>query len=123
MKLTALAIVGALVAISLAATAAVMFTTGNQALERLGILVAVFASIIPGLISALRADAAAVSSAQAAESTNGSLEARMRRAVQDAVGARRATDRVVVTRATDPTRDTSAVELPRELVDPLHTEG
>ncbi len=95
--LSTLAIVGALVAIAGLATAAVLWTTGDQALERLGILVAVFASIIPGLISVLRSDQAAASSHQAAEQTNGTLDARIQAAVQAAVQVRRPGDVAVIT--------------------------
>lgn len=90
MKVSTLAIVTSLVVIVGLVTAASMYTTGNQALERLGILVAVISSIVPGLIAALRADAAATQ-------TNGNLDARIGDAVQKALSLRRHTDAAVVT--------------------------
>lgn len=84
-----LTIVAALVAIAVLATAGVLFTTGDAAMERLALLMAVFGTIIPGLVASLRAD-------QAAQQTNGNLDRRIREGVQDAMQARRTTDQVVI---------------------------
>jgi hypothetical protein len=101
MRISNVAIVGALVAIVLMATAAVMFTTGDQALERLGILVAVIASVVPGLISSLRSD-------QAASQTNGTLDQRISDAVQAALKVRRHSDEAVITTPTPAETDQPA---------------
>lgn len=88
-------VVGALVAIAALVTAAVMFTSGDQALERLAVLVAVIGSIVPGLLAALRAD-------HAATQTNGGLDAKIQSAVQAALQVQRSTDVVTVSRADPP---------------------
>lgn len=105
-------IVAGLVAIASLATAAVLWSSGDAALERLALLFAVFASIIPGLIAALRSD-------QAAAQTNGSLDGRIQTAVQDALMARRATDRFAVTHDGDTGQAKIAVvEHPTTPLDP-----
>jgi hypothetical protein len=97
MRISIAVIVGGLVAIAALATAAVLFVSGDQSLERLAVLVAVFGSIVPGLVASLKAD-------QASTQTNGNLDERIERAVGKVVGSRRTGDRVVLheTRHTDP---------------------
>jgi hypothetical protein len=90
MKITAAATIAALVCIVGMVTVAVLLATGDQALDRLAVLVAVVASIVPGLIGLLRSD-------QAASQTNGSLDTRISDAVQESLKIRRHTDRAVVT--------------------------
>lgn len=104
-------IVAGLVAVAGLATASVLWASGDEALERLALLFAVFASIIPGLIAALRSD-------QAAAQTNGSLDGRIQNAVQDALMARRSTDRFAVTHDGDGAAKISVVEHPTSPLDP-----
>lgn len=89
-------VVVALVAIVAIVAAAALFATGDQALERLAVLIGVVGLVLPSLTATLRADQAASSSHQAAEQTNGSLDTRIAEAVAAALQARRATDHVVV---------------------------
>jgi hypothetical protein len=98
-NITSTAAIAALVCIVGMVTAAVLLATGDTSLDRLAVLVAVVASIVPGLIGLLRAD-------QAAAQTNGSLDARIGDAVQEALKIRRHTDRAVVT---SPTPDEGAI--------------
>jgi hypothetical protein len=83
-------IVAALVAFGAFATAAVLFVAGDAATERLGLLFALFGTIVAALIAALRSD-------HAATQTNGGLDRRIEDAVTAAMRARRSTDRVIVT--------------------------
>lgn len=96
--------VAALVAIVAIVAAAALFATGDDSLERLAVLVGVVGLVLPSLTASLRSDQAATSSHQAAEQTNGNLDRRIAEAVAEALQARRATDRIVVTdrRGTDP---------------------
>lgn len=89
MRLTSLAIVTSLTVILAFLTAAVLFASGDTALQRLGILAATIGAIVPGLLGALRAD-------QAATQTNGGLDKRIADAVQAALFVRRHTDAAVV---------------------------
>lgn len=86
----------ALVAIVAIVAAATLFATGDQVLERLAVLVGVVGLVLPSMTALLRSDQAATSSHQAAEQTNGSLDARIAEAVAAALQARRATDHVAV---------------------------
>lgn len=86
----------ALVAIVAIVAAAVLFVSGDNVLERLGVLVGIAGLVIPLVASLVKADQAAASSHRAAEQTNGSLDARIAAAVAEALQARRVTDRVVV---------------------------
>lgn len=80
------AVIAALVAIAAFSTAAVLFVAGDAALQRLGLLFAVFGLMIPGLVGALRSD-------QAATQTNGGLDARIQTGVETALKAHRAAER------------------------------
>jgi len=81
-----LAIVGALVAFGAFATAAVLFMAStSDATQRLGLLFALFGTIVAALIGALRSDQAASStgtSSTIAAALNGNLDARIRNAVR-----------------------------------------
>src|ERR1035437_10830984 len=81
-----IAIIGALVSISAFALAAVLFVVDSgAATERLGLLFALFGTIVAGLLAALRSDAAAVStntSSNIATALNGAFDARVRNAIR-----------------------------------------
>jgi hypothetical protein len=82
-KLSTAVIVAGLVSIVALATAAVLFTSGDAALERLGILAAIIAPIAIALAAALKADQAARSTdsvSSIAQALNGGFEARVRHA-------------------------------------------
>jgi uncharacterized membrane protein len=96
------AVIGGLVAIVAIVAAAILFTSGNDAFQRLAILVALVGTIVPSLTAALDASRAARASHVAAEQTNGSLDGRIADAVATALQARRATDRVIVASPPDP---------------------
>jgi hypothetical protein len=85
-----LAIIGALVVFGAFGLAAVLFMSETgPATERLGLLFALFGTIVAALIGALRADQAATStnaSSNIATALNGSFDGRVRNAVR-AVGA------------------------------------
>lgn len=90
------AVVGALVAIVAIVAAAVLFSTGQDSLERLAVLVGVVGLIIPSLTGSLSASQAARSAHVASEQTNGTLDGRIADAVSAALQARRVTDTVIV---------------------------
>lgn len=94
--------IAALVAIVAVVAAAVLYISGDTALERLAVLVGVVGLVIPSIAATLRADQAASSSHQAAEQTNGSLDQRIADAVAAALQARRSTDHVVVAQVPRP---------------------
>jgi hypothetical protein len=81
-----IAIIGALVSISAFALAAVLFVVDSgAATERLGLLFALFGTIVAGLLAALRSDAAAVSTSSSsaiASALNGAFDARVRNAMR-----------------------------------------
>ena len=104
----------ALVAIVLIVAAAVLFASGEQALERLAVLVGVVGLILPSVTALLRSDQAASSAHQAAEQTNGSLDARIAEAVAAALQARRRSDQVQVVHS-----DPRPAEPTQPPVDPL----
>jgi len=83
------AIIGALVSLAAFGTAAVLFVANNDAsTQRLAMLFALFGTIVAGLISALRADAAAKSTgatSNIAASLNGAFDQRVRNAVRTVV--------------------------------------
>ena len=85
-KYSPLAIIAALVSLSAFALAAVLFVAvSGAAAERLGLLFALFGTIVAGLLAALRADAAAVStnaSSNIATALNGAFDARVRNAMR-----------------------------------------
>ena len=97
----------ALVAIVLIVAAAVLFASGEQALERLAVLVGVVGLILPSVTALLRSD-------QAAEQTNGSLDARIAEAGAAALQARRRSDQVQVVHS-----DPRPAEPTQPPVDPL----
>jgi hypothetical protein len=76
-----LVIVGALVAFGAFATAAVLFINGDGATERLGLLFAMFGTIVAALIAALRSD-------HAAKLLNGGLDDRIYEQVEAALAVR-----------------------------------
>jgi hypothetical protein len=74
-------IVVAIIAIAAFATGAVMFIQGDSSLQRLGLLFGLFGALLPGLLGALKADAAAKSTdttSSIAQALNGGFEARVR---------------------------------------------
>lgn len=87
----------ALVSIVALTVAAVLLLTGDQQLEKLAVVTAVIGLVVPSLAGSLKAS-------QAADQTNGGLDARIEAAVGRVVGNRRTGDRVVVheTRRGDP---------------------
>lgn len=101
-----MAIVAALVTFAALATGAILFIAGDQELERLGLLFAFFATIIPTLVAALRSD-------QAASQTNGSMDARIAAAVQAALQLRRHSDSAIVTSSTADAGAETGVEAAR----------
>lgn len=113
--------IAALVAIVAIVAAAILFSTGEDSLERLAVLVGVVGLVIPSIAATLRSDQAATSSHQAAEQTNGSLDQRIAEAVAAALQARRRSDTVQVVHterrdpapALDPLGDGSAELTPR----------
>jgi len=82
-----LAIIGGLISIAAFATAGVMFvTSGDESIQRLGLLFALFGAIVTGLISALRSDQSASNTDKTsgiATALDGALELRVRNAVRD----------------------------------------
>lgn len=90
-----LILTSALVAIVLIVAAAVMFTSGDQTLERLAVLTAVVGAIVPSIAGGLK-------SGQAAHQTNGGLDERMREAARQVIGeelnVRRADDVAIISR-------------------------
>jgi hypothetical protein len=80
------AIIGSLVSISAFALAAVLFVANTgAATERLGLLFALFGTIVAGLLSALRSDAAATSTnatSNIATALNGAFDTRVRNAMR-----------------------------------------
>jgi hypothetical protein len=80
-----LAIIGALVAVAAFGTGAVLFLAGDDAIQRLGILFALFGTIVAGLLSTLRADSAATQTSitsNIANGLNGAFDQRVRNAVR-----------------------------------------
>ena len=81
-----IAIIAALVSISAFALAAVLFVVDSSAsAERLGLLFALFGTIVAGLLAALRSDAAAMAtntSSSIAIALNGAFDARVRNAMR-----------------------------------------
>jgi hypothetical protein len=81
-----LAIIGALVSLSAFALAAVLYVADSSATsERLGLLFALFGTIVAGLLAALRSDAAATStnaSSNIAAALNGAFDSRVRNAIR-----------------------------------------
>lgn len=79
-------VVAGIVAVAALATAAVMFATGDAALERLALLFAILSPTILALVAALRGDTAAAR-------LDGTLDDRIMSNVERAMAARRAGDR------------------------------
>lgn len=81
-----LALVGALVAIAAFGTAAVLFVaSGDESIQRLGLLFALFGVMVPAIISVLKTDrteAQTVSVGNIAKALNGQFEERVEGAVQ-----------------------------------------
>jgi hypothetical protein len=78
-------IVGGIVAIMALVTAAVLFTSGDASLERLGLLAGLVGPTLIGLLALLRADAAAKSTdatSGIAAALNGNFDARVRNAIR-----------------------------------------
>lgn len=76
-------VVASLVAVLALITAAVLFISGDAAMERLALLIAFAGTIVPGLVAALRSDQAAKSTndvSHIAQALNGGFEARVRNA-------------------------------------------
>jgi hypothetical protein len=81
-------IIGAIVAILALVTAAVLFTTGNQSLERLGLLIGLVAPSLAALLALARSDQAARSTdatSGIAEALNGNFDARVRNAIRHVI--------------------------------------
>jgi len=99
-----LPVVGALVAIVAFVAAAVLFASGDAVLERLGILAAIVAPTVAGLVAALRSDAAATSTdatSSIAQALNGGFEARVRHATRQVAAEVPGSAHAVATAARD----------------------
>lgn len=99
-------IVAALIAFAALATGAIMFISGDQAMEKIGVLFALFGTIIPTLVAALRSDQAASRADRTVQQTNGNLDSRIANAVAAALQARRATDHVLIDQTPRPETET-----------------
>lgn len=84
-----LIVTGGLVALVALTIAALLVTSRDPDIARLGLVIGLVGPIVTALIAALRAE-------QAQQQTNGSLDVRIASAVTDAIRARRTGDRVVV---------------------------
>jgi hypothetical protein len=83
-----LAIISALVAFGAFGLAAVMFVSGDASVERLGLLFALFGTIVAALIAALRADQAAKQTdvtSSIAKALDGMFDARVREAMRGVI--------------------------------------
>lgn len=89
MKVSSAFLAAALVSVVALSVAAALFVTGDRELEKLGFVAGVVGLVVPSIAAALKAS-------QAADQTNGNLDARVEAAVGRVVGNRRAGDRVVV---------------------------
>ena len=105
-QISRVAIIGSLVSISAFALAAVLFVADTgAATERLGLVFALFGTIVAGLLSALRSDAAATStnaSSNIATALNGAFDARVRNAMRAVAAEPPATPVEVVNIPGDP---------------------
>ena len=84
--MTRIAVLGSLVLLSGFATAAVMFIEGDEALTRIGLLLALLSTGVLSLTSLLKAEEGARntdSGSRLLRSLNGGLERRMKAAVRD----------------------------------------
>ena len=106
-QLSRVAIIGSLVSIGAFALAAVLFVADTgAATERLGLVFALFGTIVAGLLSALRSDAAATSTnstSAIANALNGAFDARVRNAIRTVTAEPPATPVEAVTIPGDPT--------------------
>jgi hypothetical protein len=105
-----IALIGVLVAVFAFATAAILFVTGTDSLQRLALLFGLFGVSMPAILALLKADqsAQATSSTSAiANSLNGAFDQRVRNAIRDV-------------NAEAPGQPTEAVDIPG---DPVATQA
>jgi hypothetical protein len=90
-------IVAGIVAIAAFGTAAVLFVNGDTALQRLGILFALFGLVVPTLVSSLRSDHAAQqtsTTSDIASALNGDFDLRVAGALDRVMANRSRSDRI-----------------------------